>query len=332
MEKRTLGDGLEVSAIGLGCMGFTHAYGKPSDDAEAMAAMRASFDAGCTFFDTAETYTAALPDGTTAYNEEIVGRALAAVRSEVQIATKFGVRHAGRELILDSKPETIRRAIDGSLLRLGTDHVDLYYQHRIDPAVEPEEVAEAVGGLIRAGKVLHWGISEADEEYLRRAHAVTPVACVQNRYSMMARWHEALWPALEELGIGFVAFSPLANGVLSGDFATSDGGTYGEGDYRAFMPQYREEAQEANGRLLALVGEIAEAHAATAAQVSLAWMLAKRPWIVPIPGSRRARRIRENIDAADVRLDAGEVSSIDALLDATEFAVFGGSPTRTEGR
>lgn len=325
MEKRTLGDDLEVSAIGLGCMGFTHAYGDPMPDDEVIAAMRAAYDAGYTFFDTAEAYIAPDGHGSTIYNESIVGKALAPMRDKVQIATKYGVTHVDRDLRVDSSPETMRASLEASLKRLGTDYVDLYYQHRIDPNVEPEVVAETMGEFIREGKVLHWGISEATEDYLRRAHAVTPVACIQNRYSMMARWYESLFPVLEELGIGFVAFSPLANGVLSGNFQTSDKGGYGSNDFRGSMPQYSKEAQENNGALYELLRKMAEEKCATEAQVSLAWMLAQRPWIVPIPGSRKVSRIEENAEAADVKLTPDELARINALLNASDFEVYGGA-------
>lgn len=327
MEKRALGDGLEVSAIGLGCMGFTHAYGDPMPEDDVIKAIHAAYDAGYTFFDTAEAYIAPDGHGGTIYNETITGRALAPVRDKVQIATKYGVQHVGRDLRVDSSPETMRASLEASLKRLGTDYVDLYYQHRIDPDVEPEVVAETMGEFIREGKVLHWGISEATEEYLRRAHVVTPVCCIQNRYSMMARWHESLFPVLEELSVGFVAFSPLANGVLSGNFRTSDKGSFGANDFRATMPQYSADAQEKNGKLYKLLQEIANEKGATEAQVSLAWMLAQRPWIVPIPGSRKVSRIEENAKAGDVELALDELNRINEILVASDFEVYGGVKT-----
>ena len=326
-EKRVLSRNLTVSAVGLGCMGFTHAYGAPSDEMEAANAIRAAADMGYTFFDTAECYIGERADGTTAYNEELLGAALREVRNQVVIATKYGVRHENRLIVTDSKPDTIRRSIDGSLKRLGVDHIDLYYQHRIDPQVTPEEVAGVMRELMDAGKITHWGISEANEDYLRRAHAVCPVTAVQNRYSMMARWHEALFPVLEELGVGYVAFSPLANGILSGAF--QKGEAFEEGDYRAVMPQYSDEAYEANRELFRLVSDTAKAHDATPAQLSLAWMLCKKPYIVPIPGSRKTERIRENAGAAGIKLSPDEVALIDRALDNMEMsAVFGGSPIK----
>lgn len=327
MRKRWLND-LEVSALGLGCMGFSHAYGKPTSDAEAIAAIRQAVDLGYTFFDTAEVYgTSQDPH----INEELVGKALAPVRDQVVIATKFGI-HFDTEsgiyphpLITDASAQAIRRSVEGSLERLGTDHIDLYFQHRIDAHTAPEEVAGVMADLIREGKITHWGISEADEEYLRRAHAVCPVTAVQNRYSMMARHHERLFAALEELNIGFVAFSPMANGLLSG--------CYGKGmqfdkayDYRASMPQFRDAAMDENKELFALLQRMAQEKDATPAQISLAWMLCKKPWIVPIPGTRKVSRMEENARASEIDLSAQEVADLDAALDAMKMSeVFGGS-------
>jgi len=327
MDKRILGGNLEVSAVGLGCMGFSHAYGTATDRSTAVRAIREAADMGYTFFDTAECYLGENADGSTSYNEELVGEALAPVRDQMIVATKCGVKHEGRQLILDSHPKTILASIEGSLKRLGMDHVDLYYQHRIDPKVEPEAVADTMARLTREGKILHWGISEVNEEYLRRAHAVCPVTCVQNRYSMMARWHEGLFPVLEELNIGYVAFSPLANGILSDAF--DKGSTFEAGDYRSTMPQYTDEAFEKNHALLQLIRGLAEEKQATPAQIALAWMLGKKHYIVPIPGSRKVERIRENLGAAKIALTVDEVKKIDAQLDCMEMsAVFGGSPVR----
>lgn len=327
METRTLGNKLTVSAIGLGCMGFTHAYGAPSDETEAVRVIRQAADRGCTFFDTAECYIGQRPDGTTTYNETVVGQALKGIRDKVVIATKCGVRHENRQLVLDSRPETIRRSVEGSLKRLRTDYIDLYYQHRIDPNVEPETVAGVMADLIREGKIRAWGISETGEDYLRRAHAVCPVTAVQNRYSMMARHYEGLFPVLEELGVGFVAFSPLANGLLSGAYGKD--AAFTSEDYRAAMPQFAPEAYEANRALLRLVTETARAHNATPAQLSMAWMLAKKPCIVPIPGSRKPERIAENMGAAEVKLSSDEVAALDNALENMEMsAVFGGSPVK----
>ena len=326
MDKRILGEDLEVSAVGLGCMGFSHAYGAPTEDKEAVRLIRRAAEIGYTFFDTAEVYgTQENPH----INEELVGEALSGIRDEVVIATKFGLSfdtESGKipyPLIPDSRPETIRRSVEGSLRRLKTDHIDLYFQHRIDPKVEPEEVAGVMSDLIREGKITHWGISETNEEYLRRANAVCPVTAVQNRYSMMARGYESLFPALEELGIGLVAFSPMANGFLTGK--------YGKGtkfdpkyDYRASMPQFTDEAAERNRELLQLLSDLAKAKNATSAQISMAWMLCKKPWIVPIPGTRKEERMIENAGAADIKLTEREVKKLDEALDKIPMSgVFG---------
>lgn len=325
MKKTILGKSLEVSAVGLGCMGFTHAYGTAMDEKEAAKAIAEAVDMGYTYFDTAECYIGNRADGSLAYNEDLVGEALKPYRGKVVIATKCGVHHSPEgKLVMDSRPETIRNSVEISLKRLQTDHIDLYYQHRIDPKVSAEEVAGVMADLIKEGKILHWGISETTEEYLRKAHAVCPVACVQNRYSMMARWHGALFPALEELGVGYVAFSPLANGVLSGTFGK--GSKFEEGDFRNKMPQYTDEAMDANRKLMDYIKGLAEEKQATPAQISLAWMICRKPYIVPIPGSRKVERIRENAGAADIELTAQEVASIDEKLDHMEMSgVFGGS-------
>lgn len=325
MQTKILGKDLEVSAVGLGCMGLSHAYGPATDRNEAVSLIRQAFEDGYTFFDTAECYTGTYVDGSVSYNEEIVGEALHPVRDKVIIATKFGVHHSAQGLIMDSRPDTIRASVEGSLKKLRTDHVDLYYQHRIDTTIPAEEVAGVMAELMREGKITHWGISETDEEYLRKAHAVCPVTCVQNRYSMMARWYENLFPVLEELNIGYVAFSPLANGILTDAFGK--GSTFAEGDYRNFMPQYKEEAYDANEKLLSFIRILAEEKKGTPAQISLAWMMCKKPYLVPIPGSRKAERIRENAGAADITLTAEEVAEIDRQLDTMEMSgVFGGSP------
>ena len=313
MKTRVLGKDLTVSAVSFGCMGMTHAYGAPSDPAEMTKVLHQAVDMGYLHFDTAECYTGINTDGSTAYNEELVGAALKPYRHNVVIATKCGV-HFGAERPLDSRPETIRKSIEGSLRRLGTDYVDLYYQHRIDPTVPPEEVAGTMADLIKEGKILHWGISETGEEYLRRAHSVCPVTAIQNRYSMMARDYEKLFPVLEELNVGYVAFSPLANGILS-DRYTKDS-KFEEGvDFRSHMPQYTPEAFEANRSLFEYLRSLAEEKNATPAQISLAWMICKKPYIVPIPGSRKPERVRENLGAADIELTVEEVNAMDEKLD-----------------
>lgn len=332
MNYRTLGSGgLRVSAVGLGCMGMSHAYGAPADRREMTELLSDAVEMGYTLFDTAEMY--GTPDRPHD-NEELLGEALRPFRDRIVLATKCGISFERPDapgthaVIPDSRPSTIRHAVEGSLRRLRTDRIDLYYQHRIDPKVAPEEVADTMAGLIREGKILHWGISEATEEYLRRAHAVCPVAAVQNRYSMMARRHEALFPALEELGVGLVAFSPLANGLLT-ECYTADTRFDARTDYRASMPQFQAESFERNGALFALIDGLAEEHHATPSQIALAWMMCKRPWIVPIPGTRRLCRLKENAGAADVVMTCGEVEAIDRALATMEMSeVFGGSPVK----
>ena len=325
MQARMLGTDLSVSPVGLGCMGMTHASGAPADKKEMTELIAKAVDMGYTFFDTAECYTGTNPDGSTAYNEGLVGAALKPYRDRVVLATKCGVRHMGDHLELDSRPQTIRKSVEGSLKKLQTDHIDLYYQHRIDPKVEPEVVADTMAQLIKEGKITHWGISEANADYLRRAHAVCPVTAIQNRLSMMYRDYEKLFPVLEELHVGFVAFSPLANGFLTARYRDTSQFEQSPADYRATMPQFSKEGVEQNRDLLALLENTAKEKNATPAQISLAWMLAKRPYIVPIPGSRKENRIRENLGAADIHLTKEEVSRIDdALEHMTMSQVFGG--------
>ena len=328
MRTRILGKDLTVSAVSLGCMGMTHAFGAPSDTKEMTKLLHEAVDLGYIYFDTAECYTGENPDGTTAYNEELVGTALKPYRDKVVIATKFGVQHSPNGLLTDSRPETIRKSLEGSLKRLGTDHIDLYYQHRIDPDVEPETVAEVMAELIKEGKITHWGISETGEEYLRRANAVCPVTCIQNRYSMMYRDYDVLFPVLEALNIGYVAFSPLANGILSDRYSKNDSFTE-KGDYRSFMPQFRPEAFDENQQLFELIRSLAEEKNATPAKISLAWMICKKPYIVPIPGTRKIDRLKENAAAADIILTDSEVAAIDKKLDNIKMSqVFGGSKIR----
>ena len=307
MQTRILGKDFKVSALGLGCMGFSHAYGAPLEERETIQRLRLAVEIGYTFFDTAEVY--GTPQDPHA-NERLVGEALAPYRGKIAISTKFGLRfdfESGKTplpLIPDSSPNTIRTSVEESLKRLQTDHIDLYFQHRIDPKVSPEEVAGVMADLIREGKITHWGISEVGEEYLRRANAVCPITAVQNRYSMMARHYEPLFPVLEELGIGLVAFSPMANGFLT-------------------------VAADQNHDLLELLRSMAAEKNATPAQISLAWMLCKKPWIVPIPGTRSPERMEENAGAAEVMLSPQEVSKIDDALDHMNLsAVFGGTPCK----
>lgn len=333
MKYRTIGNkeqgtDLEVSAIGLGCMGFSHAFGAPTEEDEAIRLIREAHDMGYTLFDSAETY--GIPESPH-HNELLVGKALKPIRDEVVLVSKFGIsfdysKPAPYPMHLDSSPETIRKSVEGSLERLQTDHIDLYFQHRVDPDVEPEAVAETMGELIREGKILHWGISEVDEDYLRRANAVTPVTAIENRFSMMARWHASLFPTLDELGVGFLAFSPLANGFLTGSVKKGDQAKFDKAtDYRASMPQFSDAAIDENQALIDLIAGYAERHHATDAQISLAWILAQRPYLVPIPGSRKEERLRQNADASEVELSAEEVQALDETLAKIPMSdVFGG--------
>jgi aryl-alcohol dehydrogenase-like predicted oxidoreductase len=306
VDKRTLGrNGLEVSALGFGCMGISSGLGPAADRQDGIAVIRAAVERGVTFFDTAEVYGPFV-------NEELVGEALAPVREQVVIATKFGfgIDADGRQSGLDSRPEHIAQVADASLRRLGTDVIDLFYQHRVDPQVPIEDVAGAVGELIRAGKVRHFGLSEAGVQTIRRAHAVQPVAALQSEYSMWWREPEAeILPALDELGIGFVPFSPLGRGFLTGTIDPSV--AFGAGDIRGTIPRFAPEARQANQALVDLLGAVAAGKGATPAQVALAWLLAQRPWIVPIPGTRNPTRLAENVGAVDVELTADDLAEID---------------------
>lgn len=328
MKYRTLGKDLNVSAVGLGCMGMSHAYGAPADKKEMGELLAKAVDMGYTFFDTAEVY--GTPENPH-HNEELVGEALRPYRDKVVIATKFGIHfdmdstQVNKLLVPDSRPEVIRASAESSLKRLGTDHIDLYYQHRVDPDVPIEEVAGVMQELIQEGKITHWGLSEADEATIRRAHAVCPVTAIQNRYSMMARWYEMLFPVLEELHIGFVAFSPLANGFLSAKYGKDSRFEAGT-DYRSVMPQFTPQAVEQNEKLLELLKTVAEGKNATPGQISLAWMLCKKPYLVPIPGTRKADRLKENAGAAEIELTVEEIAVLDKQLDNMEMSeVFGGT-------
>ncbi len=315
MKARKLGKtNMDISAIGYGCMGLTHAFGTPLTKEEGADRIRQAYDMGYTLFDTAECYTGTNPDGTTAYNEEVVGLGIKGIRDKIVLASKCGVRHMWDHLEMDSRPETIRKSIEGSLKKLGTDYLDLYYQHRIDPNVEPEVVAETMGQLIREGKIRAWGISAAGEEYIRRAHAVTPVSAVENVYSMIDRDTENLFPVFEELGITLVAYTPLAKGFLTGRYMERPVFDH-EGDNRSGRYQFTEEGFQAYQSVLNLIREIAEEKNATSSQVSLSWMISKKPWIVPIPGTRTPSHMKENIDAANIELDETEIRRIDDALD-----------------
>ncbi|MGX6601807.1 aldo/keto reductase [Micromonosporaceae bacterium Da 78-11] len=315
MDSRVLGQGLRVSALGLGCMGMSQSYGpNPGDRDEMIGVLRGAVERGVTFFDTAEVYGPYV-------NEELVGEALEPLRDQVVIATKFGwdIRD-GKSVGLDSRPEQIRRVADASLRRLRTDRLDLFYQHRVDPAVPIEEVAGAVAELVSAGKVAHFGLSEAGADTIRRAHAVHPVTALQSEYSLWTRDIEAdILPTLDELGIGLVPFSPLGKGFLTGTVDTTT--TFAPGDIRTTIPRFSEDNRAANWALVDLVGEVAGTHDATAAQVALAWLLARRPAIAPIPGTRRLSRLKENIGAAQVRLSDADVSALSSA--ATRLGVAG---------
>lgn len=309
-------------------MGISHAYGTPSTEKEATELIEKAIDLGCTFFDTAEVYgTADNPH----HNEELIGKILKKHRDNVVIATKFGIgfdtesKTVNKSLIPNSKPEVIRKSVENSLRRLGTDHIDLYYQHRYDPNVPIEEVAGVMADLIKEGKITHWGLSETNEELIRKANVVCPITAIQNRYSMMARHYENLMPVLEELNIGFVAFSPLANGLLTGKYNPSS--TFDSvSDYRSNMPQFKAENYDKNKDLFNLLNNLAKDKNATPTQISLAWMLCKKPYIVPIPGTRKIERLIENLGSADIDLFKEEVSNIDNALNNMKMSeVFGGS-------
>jgi aryl-alcohol dehydrogenase-like predicted oxidoreductase len=307
MQKRKLGNsGLEVSAIGLGCMGMSFGYGPPKDKQEMIALLRAAVERGVTFFDTAEVYGPFT-------NEELVGEGLAPFRERVVIATKFGFKldpKSGRSVGVDSRPEHIKEVAEASLKRLRTDVIDLFYQHRVDPDVPIEDVAGAVKELIHEGKVKHFGLSEPGVQTIRRAHAVQPVTAIQNEYSLWWRKPEdEVLPLLEELGIGFVPYSPLGRGFLTGKMNETT--TFDSTDFRNTLPRFTPEARKANQALVDLVGEIAKRKNATPGQIALAWLLAQKPWIVPIPGTTKLHRLEENIGAASIALTSEDLREIE---------------------
>ena len=308
MKKRTLGrSGLGVSTIGLGCMGMSFGYGPPADRQEMIALIRTAVDRGVTFFDTAEVYGPFT-------NEDLVGEALAPMRGQVTIATKFGFKldpNTGRQAGLDSRPEHIREVADASLKRLRTDVIDLFYQHRVDPDVPIEDVAGAVKELIQAGKVKHFGLSEAGAQTIRRAHAVQPVAALQSEYSLWFRAPEAeILPTLEDLGIGFVPFSPLGKGFLTGKI--DEGTTFDSTDFRNTVPRFSPEARKANRAVVEVLDGVAQRKQATAAQIALAWVLAQKRWMVPIPGTTKVSRMEENIGAASIELSEDDLRQIES--------------------
>jgi aryl-alcohol dehydrogenase-like predicted oxidoreductase len=316
MQKRTLGrNGLEVSVLGLGCMGLSHGYGPATDTQDAVRLIRTAFEHGVTFFDTAQVYGPFT-------NEEVVGEALEPIRDQVVIATKFGfdLDPATRERRggVNSRPEHIKAVADASLKRLNTDVIDLFYQHRVDPSVPIEDVAGAVKDLIQTGKVRAFGLSEAGAHTIRRAHAVQPVAAVQSEYSLWYRGPEAeILPTLEELGIGFVPFSPLGAGFLTGKIDTST--TFDSTDFRNSVPRFSPEAREANLALVDLLKDVAARKGATPAQIALAWLLAQKPWIVPIPGTTKLHRLEENLGSTEVQLTADDLREIDAAASRIEL-------------
>ena len=311
MQKRILGkSGLEVSAIGLGCMGLSYGYGPATERGAAIELIRRAFELGVTFFDTAEAYG---PDD----NEELLGEALAPFRDKVVIATKFGFKDGKVAAGMDSRPETIRAVAEASLRRLKTDVIDLFYQHRVDPNVPMEDVAGAVKDLIAQGKVRHFGMSEAGVESIRRAHAVQPVAALQSEHSMWWREPEkAILPLLEELGIGFVPFSPLGKGFLTG--AINADTKFDANDFRNIVPRFAEAARQANQHLVDVLGDIAAGKGVTRAQIALAWLLARKPWIAPIPGTTKLHRLEENVGAAAVELTPGDLADIESALVAIQ--------------
>jgi aryl-alcohol dehydrogenase-like predicted oxidoreductase len=311
MQKRKLGNGnLEVSAIGLGCMGLSFAYGPATETQEAIALIRSAYERGVTFFDTAEAYGPFT-------NEELVGEALAPFRDRVVIATKFGFKDGDPQAGVDSRPEHIREVAEASLKRLKTDRIDLFYQHRVDPDVPIEEVAGAVKELIQEGKVEHFGLSEAGVQTIRRAHAVQPVTALQSEYSLWWREpEEEILPTLEELGIGFVPFSPLGKGFLTG--AIDENTSFDSTDFRNTVPRFSEENRRANRALVEVLGGIADDKQATRAQIALAWLLAQKPWIVPIPGTTKLHRLEENIGAADIELTPDDLRDIEAAVSGVE--------------
>ena len=314
MKKRKLGkSGLEVSAIGLGCMGMSFGYGPPKDKQEMISLLRAAVERGVTFFDTAEVYGPFT-------NEELVGEGLAPFREQVVIATKFGFKldpKSGRSIGVDSRPEHIKEVAEASLKRLRTDVIDLFYQHRVDPEVPIEDVAGAVKELIEQGKVKHFGLSEAGVQTIRRAHAVQPVTALQNEYSLWwRRPEEEVLPVLEELGIGFVPFSPLGRGFLTGKM--NENTTFDSSDFRNTLPRFTPEARKANRALVDLLGEIAKRKNATPAQIALAWLLAQKPWIVPIPGTTKLKRLEENVGAVEIELTRDDLREIESAASQIE--------------
>ncbi|MDD3027758.1 MAG: aldo/keto reductase [Erysipelotrichaceae bacterium] len=320
MKKRILGNGLEVSAIGLGCMGMTHGFGKPSDQEEMIKLIQDAFKAGITMFDSAEVYQGADEQGNILYNEDLLGEALKPYRDQVVIATKCGIKMADGKQVLDARPEVIRESLEGSLKRLQTDYVDLYYLHRVDPNTPIEVVAQTMKELLAEGKIRHWGLSEAGIETIKKAHAICPLSVVESEYSIMWRSPEKeLLPLLKELNIGFVPFAPLGKGFLTGTIDVA--ATFPATDTRSKQPRFKQEAMAANAKLLDVVKEVAAKHNATPAQIALAWLLAQGDNIVPIPGSRKLGRIEENIKSSGIELTKDDLDIIEQALDGVDLVL-----------
>jgi len=312
MQKRTLGNsGLEVSALGLGCMGLTFGYGPATNENDAIALIQKAYDLGITFFDTAEAYSQG-------GNETLLGKAVKSFRDKVVIATKFGFKDGDSSKGVDSRPERIRQVAENSLRFLNTDYIDLFYQHRVDPNVPMEDVAGTIHDLMKEGKIKHWGLSEAGVESIRKAHAVQPVTALQSEYSLFFRDVEKeILPTLEELGIGFVPFSPLGKGFLTG--AINEKTEFAKDDFRNIVPRFSEENRKANQALVNLLKNLAADKNATPAQIALAWLLAQKPWIAPIPGTTKIHRLEENVGGASVELSADDLSKIEAALSTIEI-------------
>jgi len=312
MQTRTLGkSGLKVSALGLGCMGLTFGYGPATNENDAIALIQKGYDLGITFFDTAEAYSQG-------GNETLLGKAVKSFRDKVVIATKFGFKEGDSSKGLDSRPERIRQVAENSLRFLNTDYIDLFYQHRVDPNIPMEDVAGTIQDLMKEGKIRHWGLSEAGVESIRKAHAVQPVTALQSEYSLFFRDVEKeILPTLEELGIGFVPFSPLGKGFLTG--AINEKTQFAKDDFRNIVPRFSEENRKANQALVELLKNIAADKNATPAQIALAWLLAQKPWIVPIPGTTKIHRLEENVGGASVELSAGDLSKIETALSTIEI-------------
>lgn len=320
MKKKTIGQGLEVSAIGLGCMGMTHGFGNPSNQQEMIEVIRSAYQAGITMFDTAECYQGIDTEGNTVYNEDLLGEALHIFpRNTYQLATKCGIKIINGKQELNAKPEVIRESLEGSLQRLQTEYIDLYYLHRVDPTTPIEVVAKTMKELMDEGKIKHWGLSEAGIETIRKAHAICPLTVVESEYSMIFREPEinGLLETLEELHIGFIPFAPLGKGFLTGTVDANQ--TFDKTDTRSRQPRFKKESMQANQVLLDFIHDLAKQKQATPAQIALAWVMAQKDWIVPIPGSRKIHRVEENIKASDITFTKEELNSIREKLDTMDL-------------